>query len=79
MINLIVKNNQGIVFQGEVTNITCYNKKGIFNILQDHANMITLVDASILINQNGQMKEIAINNGILKNLGNKTVVYIGVK
>lgn len=79
MINLIVKNNQGIVFQGEVTNITCYNKKGIFNILQDHANMITLVDASLLINQNGQMKEIAINNGILKNLGNKTVVYIGVK
>jgi len=65
MINLIVKNNQGIVFQGEVTNITCYNKKGIFNILQDHANMITLVDASILINQNGQMKEIAINNGII--------------
>ncbi len=79
MINLIVKNSQGTVFQGEVTNITCYNKKGIFNILQDHANMITLVDASILINQNGETKEIAINNGILKNLGNKTLIYIGVK
>ena len=79
MPHLLVKNRDKIVFEGEVDNISSYNKIGLFDVLLDHSNFISIVEKQIIIIQNGARKEIPVDNGLLKVKGNNIFVYLGVK
>ena len=79
MQHLIVKNREGIVFEGDVDNITSYNKVGVFDILQDHANFISVVEKKIIFQQRGATREITLDNGLLKARENNVWLYLGIK
>lgn len=76
---LIIKSRDNVLFEGEVDNVTSYNKIGIFNILTDHANFISVVQKKIVFRQKGSLQEIHVDNALLKVRGNTVSVYIGVK
>jgi|SRR5581483_3707410 len=76
---LIIKNRDRIVFQGEVDNVTSYNKKGTFNILMDHANFISVIEKKLIYRQKGSTQEILVDNALLKVRENKVIVYLGIK
>ncbi|CAN5323712.1 hypothetical protein BH10PAT1_BH10PAT1_1880 [soil metagenome] len=76
---LIVKSRDKTLFEGTAENITSYNKVGIFNILLDHSNFITIIEKKIIFNDRGTTKEIIVDNGLVKVRNNKIYVYIGVK
>lgn len=76
---LIVKSREKIIFQGEVDNITSYNKMGIFNVLMDHSNFISVIQDRLIITQRGSRQEIPVENALLKVRENKIYVYVGVK
>ncbi len=76
---LLVKNRDKTLFEGEVDNVSSYNKKGIFDILLDHSNFISLLEKTIVIRSKGQEQEIPVDNGIVKVRGNKIYIYLGIK
>lgn len=76
---LTIKNRDRLLFKGEVDNITSYNKVGVFNILRDHSNFITLVEKKIIINQKGSIQEFPLSSGLMKVRQNGVFVYVGVK
>ena len=76
---LVVKNRDKTVFEGEVDTISCYNKKGTFDILPEHANFISIIEKTLLIRQKGSTKEIEAQNGLIKVKENKIYIYLGIK
>lgn len=79
-LSLVVKNREGTLFEGEVRSITSFNDKGKFDILPTHSNFITLVSQILKITQKeGNIREIPVDNGVLKVTENKAEVYLGIK
>ncbi len=76
---LIVKNKDKTIFEGSVDNVSCYNKKGLFDVLLDHSNFISIVQKQIILRKSGTEQLISVENGLMKVKGNQINIYIGVK
>ena len=73
----IVRSKDKVLFQGNVEAITSYNDTGVFDVLPEHINFISLIKDRLVIHQHiGQNTDINLNKGILKVLANKIFVYI---
>lgn len=78
-INLIIRSKQGILFKDTVKALTSYNEKGVFDILPEHANFISIIKEKIIIHKNlNQNQEMKIENGVLRVYKNKVNIYVGV-
>jgi F0F1-type ATP synthase epsilon subunit len=79
LLTLTVKNRDGIIFQGEITSLTSYNDKGKFDVLQKHANFISLIKKEIEYRlPNKEIKRIELDNGIIKVLNDRVDIYLGI-
>lgn len=77
--HLLVRSRQGIVFEGDVKSLSSYNDEGKFDILAQHANFISLIQKSLVIyDMNNNVKELNLENALLRNRGNYVEVYLGV-
>lgn len=75
-----MRDRNHILYDGEATGVTSKNSKGIFDILHNHANFISLVNETLHIHQaNGKEVDIPMNNAIVKAKENMVEVYVGVK
>ena len=64
-----------LVYEGTVTAVTVPGTSGSFQILKDHAPIIsTLADGDIIIKVNNQEKIIGIKGGVVEVLDNKIIV-----
>lgn len=80
IIQVTIRTREEVLFQGQVRAISSFNKKGRFDILPIHAQFISLVDRTILLYEpNGNVREIQVDNGVLKVRANSVQVYVGVK
>lgn len=77
-IHVVIKEKNKIYFEGDVFALTSYNDKGLFDVLPFHENFISLIKDKIILHNNGEDKEMKIDNGLLKTNGNKVSVYLGV-
>jgi F0F1-type ATP synthase epsilon subunit len=76
-VSIIAKDK--IVFHEDVKAITSYNEAGVFDILPEHTNFITVIKDKIVIHKKDNTdKEISLNNGVLKVFKNKIDVFIGL-
>ena len=79
LIDLTIRNKQGIVYNDKVEAVSSKNDKGVFDILAEHENFISVIKENIVIhkkiNQNQEMK---IENGILRMYRNKVNIYVGI-
>jgi F-type H+-transporting ATPase subunit epsilon len=63
------------VFEGEVTSVTVPGTMGSFQILRDHAPIIsTLEDGPVIIKGNGNEQTFVIKGGVVEVLKNKVIV-----
>ena len=63
------------VFEGEVTSVTVPGTMGSFQILRDHAPIIsTLEDGPVIIKGNGSEQTFVIKGGVVEVLKNKIIV-----
>ena len=66
-IHVIVRNRRKILFNGDVKAITSRNDSGLFDILPEHANFISVIKEKIILHQSdGEKYEIELANGIVK-------------
>lgn len=77
---LRVTNREGIVFEGQVENLSSVNDKGKFDVLSHHANFISLIgDYLIIRTLDKKEQQINIDGGVMKVVGNQIDVFLGVK
>ncbi len=79
LLDLVIRSKLGIVYSDKVEAVSSKNDKGVFDILPEHENFISVIKENIVIhkkiNQNQEMK---IENGILRVYKNKVNIYVGV-
>lgn len=79
ILNLVVKNKEGVVLEGEYKAVSCFNEKGIFDVLPLHENFISIIKNKIIIHErNGSLNEVNIDKGVLKVTDNKVDIYLGL-
>jgi len=76
-IHVTVRNRTQILFNDDVKSLTSKNDTGLFDILPEHSNFISLIGGSIIIGKlNGQKQEIPVKNGVIKVKDNAIYCYI---
>jgi len=76
-IHLLVRNRTSLLFDDDVKSITSKNDTGIFDVLPEHANFISIISSPLIIGKlDGKKKEITFDNGILKVKDNAVFCYI---
>lgn len=66
LLDLVIRNKLGIIYNDKVEAVSSKNDKGIFDILPEHENFISVI------------KEMKIENGILRAYKNRVNIYIGI-
>jgi F0F1-type ATP synthase epsilon subunit len=79
-LNVIVRNTEEIVFQGEVERVSSFNEVGRFDVFPMHANFISIIQQELSIFHNKQkIKELKIDQAIMKVKGNIVHIFLGVE
>lgn len=75
-LNVVVRNKEKILFNGQAQAVSSVNDKGPFDILNQHENFIALVKNKIVVHVNStEKKEFQIQNGIIRACNDKISVY----
>lgn len=77
---LNIKGRQGPIMENEeVFAVTSINKKGLFDILPEHENFISIIKDRIIVHKKRNDKqEIKIETGILEVTDNKVNIFLGL-
>lgn len=80
IIHVTVRERTRILYDGNATGLTSKNSKGVFDILLNHSNFISLVTETLVIHTvEGRDVSLPMNNALIKVKENKVEVYVGVK
>lgn len=77
-ITLTIRSREKVVFAGEVFAFTSVNEKGIFDVLPEHENFISVIRDVLVIHKekSEDKEELKIERGILRVLQNRVSVYL---
>jgi F0F1-type ATP synthase epsilon subunit len=79
LLSVVVRDENGEAFQGEVTSISSSNEKGPFDMLYEHTNFITLIREKLVLGlPSGQTKEFTLESGILRCFSSQVEIFLGV-
>mgnify|MGYP006266330181 CR=1 FL=1 len=79
-LNVLVHDEHGIIYQGPAKAITSVNEQGLFDILPDHINFITLITEKVeIVLLDDQKKKFEVVGGILHCYTSQVEIYLGVK
>ncbi|OGH18231.1 MAG: hypothetical protein A2868_01845 [Candidatus Levybacteria bacterium RIFCSPHIGHO2_01_FULL_40_15b] len=77
-IQVVIKNKDGVLFEGVGKALTSINEKGIFDVLPLHENFISVVRDFIRIYKtDGKSQDVKIATGVLRVTQNRVNVYVG--
>jgi F0F1-type ATP synthase epsilon subunit len=78
-IDVVVRSRSKTYFDGQASVITSTNETGIFDILPQHANFITMIQDFVnVVLPDGKEQKFEIKRGVLRVLGNKADIYLTV-
>ena len=79
LLNVIIHNKQGILYDQQIEAVTSKNDKGIFDILPRHENFISVIKENIILHRKiNESQEMKIENGIMRVYKNNVNIYIGI-
>ena len=74
-----IRSREEVYFEGEARSLTSYNKNGVFDILPQHANFISLIDKYIKITKpDGSELKLDITDSVLHVIMNRVTVYFNI-
>lgn len=63
---LLIRSREALLFEGDCETVTSFNDVGEFDVLEHHANFITMIKKFIVINKGEEdQKKISIEKGVL--------------
>lgn len=76
-IKILTRN--GVSFEDQVNAITSYNDKGVFDVLPEHENFISIIKDKVIIHlKNGQTKEVKLESAVLTVKENEARIFLGL-
>jgi F0F1-type ATP synthase epsilon subunit len=80
LLNVIVRDAQSVVFDGQVDRISSYNQVGRFDIYPMHANFISIIRDQITFYFNNKVvKDIKIEQAVLKVKKDMAQIFLGIE
>ncbi len=78
-IKVVVRERSSLFFEGECMAVSSINKVGLFDILADHANFISIIESKLTLHfSKDSKKEFDITSGIIRAKENNVEVYLGI-
>ena len=79
LINLIVRDAENIIYQGEVDRISSFNEVGRFDIYPRHANFISIIKKELtLYNNHKIVKQLKLEQAVLKVKKDNAGIFLGI-
>lgn len=79
-LTVVIRNRDKVLFNGQAQAISSVNDRGVFDILAQHENFISLIKDKVVIHPTlKENKEIKIENGILRAYKDKIYIYVNFK
>lgn len=79
-LTVVIRNREKVLYSGQVAAVTSVNEKGVFDVLPQHENFITLIKEKVILHPTlKESKEIQIENGIVRVYKDKVYVYVNFK
>ncbi|OGH22089.1 MAG: hypothetical protein A3F31_00085 [Candidatus Levybacteria bacterium RIFCSPHIGHO2_12_FULL_38_12] len=75
---VLIRDRDKTLFHEKVKAISSYNEKGIFDVLPQHTQFITLIKNTIIIYKEDKKEEMKIEGGVMRVHENNVDIYIGV-
>lgn len=76
---VIFSQREGIIYKGAAEAVTAFNEVGQFDVLENHAQIISLIKDKIILHQlGGYRREFALKTGILSVANNLVKVFFNV-
>jgi len=77
---LTVRNREQVLINEEVKSLSSFNDKGVFDVLPEHTNFISLIHRFLAVRRlNGETLQIRLENGIMRVYREKIDVFLGLK
>ncbi len=78
-IHIVMRNREKIFFDDDAWSITSKNDKGVFDILPEHINFISIIKDFVRIRKlDGKVLEFHLAQGVLKSSENSVSVFLGI-
>lgn len=78
-LNVTMKSREKEFFEGEAKSVTSSNDDGVFNVLPQHANFITMIKDFVKIGlEDGESKDFEISSGVLRVYEGKVDIFLTV-
>ena len=79
MLKVLVRDREGIKFDGEVRSVSSVNASGPFDVLPTHSNFICLIKKRLsIIETSGKKAEFNVDSGVIQVLKDKVNIYLGL-
>lgn len=79
MLYLKIRDRENVFFQGEIKSLSSTNAKGKFDVLQGHANFITLVRETLIVRpKEGEERVFDVKNGVMRVLQGRIEIFLGM-
>jgi len=79
LISAIVRDRNGVLFEGKIDSLTSINDKGEFDVLPLHANFISIIHEFVTLRAHGkEIKTVPLKTGILAVRDNSIEVFLGI-
>lgn len=79
LLHLRVRNREKILIDEDVSAISTFNQKGIFDILPSHSNLISLIGTKIIFyDPSGKKKEMPLETAIMRVQRNTIDIYLDI-
>jgi F0F1-type ATP synthase epsilon subunit len=77
---LKVITRQGELFDGEVKSLSSSNAEGVFDVLREHTQFISIIKEKLTIRKlDNSVQEIPVDNAIMRVKGELVQVFLGIK
>lgn len=79
LVKVTVRTPEGVVFEDAVRALSATNESGLFDIIYEHTNFVTVLTGDVLLHlQDGSEKNFAVQTGVLRAFNSEVDVLIGV-
>lgn len=75
--NLTILSRDGQIFKGTCSTVTSFNSVGEFDVLEHHANFITMINKYVVVDKSTtEEKKFSLEKGVLSSKGDTVEVFI---
>lgn len=79
VLRVMVRNREKVIYDGTAWAVSSLNEKGVFDILPEHINFITMIKDTLVIHKPDKTtQEFKIRTGLMRVSKNLIEIYVGL-